>query len=323
MQSETSTLSFYRYHRLDDPAAFAVSLRTAWESLGVLGRTYVAGEGINAQVSIPSSNLSEFRDHLDTIEWLRGVRLNYAIESASRPFRKLKIKVREKIVADGISDPSFDPSDTGRHLDAKSFNELTDRPETVVVDMRNHYESEIGHFRGAITPDVDTFRESLPVVVDMLGQSSDAPIVMYCTGGIRCEKASAWLKHNGFQNVYQLDGGIIEYARTVEAEQLENRFVGKNFVFDERLGERITSDVIAHCHQCGASCDAHTNCKNPMCNLLFIQCENCAAEHAGCCSAACAEIAALPEEEQRKLRKGQDPGVRIYSKGRWGAGPTR
>ncbi|RMG72962.1 MAG: rhodanese-related sulfurtransferase [Bacteroidetes bacterium] len=311
------TLSFYRYHPIPDPEAFRVELVQAWEAMGVLGRVYVATEGINAQISVPQAHWADFGGWLDDTGWLKGVRLNLAVEQDDHSFVKLKVKVRPKIVADGLDDSTFDPSRGGQHLSAEAFNALADREDTVIVDMRNHYESEVGHFEGAITPDVDTFRESLPIVAEMLQAHRDKHIIMYCTGGIRCEKASAWFKHQGFEKVYQLDGGIIQYARDVQAQGLENKFRGKNFVFDERLGERISEEVIAHCHQCGAPCDTHTNCNNLMCNLLFIQCPDCAAKYEGCCGAECQEITHLPEEEQRALRKGQDQGIRIFSKGRW------
>ena len=202
-------------------------------------------------------------------------------------------------------------------MDAVRFNELTDQEDTVVVDMRNHYESEVGHFEGAITPDVDTFRDSLPIVEEILAPHRDKSIVMYCTGGIRCEKASAYFKHKGFEKVYQLEGGIIKYAQDIKDAGLPNKFRGKNFVFDERLGERISEEVIAHCHQCGAPCDDHVNCANSMCNLLFIQCESCAKKYGNCCSQECHDITQLPEGEQKEMRKGKDNGIRIFSKGRF------
>jgi UPF0176 protein len=139
---------------------------------------------------------------------------------------------------------------------------------------------------------------------------------MYCTGGIRCEKASAYFKHKGFENVYQLEGGIIEYARQIKAEGLESKFIGKNFVFDHRLGERITDDVVSQCHQCGAPCDVHTNCANEGCHLLFIQCENCAAQMQGCCSVECSDVINLPEDEQKTIRKGIMNGNKIFKKGK-------
>lgn len=300
---ERITLSFYRYAKIEDPKAFRDQLFMDWDPLGVMGRIYVASEGINGQLSLPKSNLEAFRATLDQYEFLRNTRLNFAIEDDGKSFFKLTIKVRGKIVADGLNDSSFDVTQRGKHLSAEEFNALTERPETIVVDMRNYYESEVGHFENAITPPVTTFREALPLVVDMLDDKKDQPIVMYCTGGIRCEKASAYLRHRGFKEVYQLDGGIIEYARQAEAKGLPNKFHGKNFVFDERLGERISCEVIAHCHQCGKPADTHVNCANDACHLLFIQCEACAEKYHGCCSQTCSDFTRLPAEEQKARRK--------------------
>ena len=250
----------------------------------MLGRIYVAKEGINAQISVPTSQLDHFKTQLFSFDFLNGVRLNVAVDDNGKSFFKLKILVRKKIVADGLNDDTFDVTNCGVHVNAKQFNQLAEDPNTIIVDMRNHYESEVGHFKNAICPDVDTFREELKLVEDLLDEQKDKNLLMYCTGGIRCEKASAWIKHIGFKNVFQLNGGIIKYAQEVKEQELENKFVGKNFVFDERLGERISNDIISVCHQCGNPCDTHTNCKNDGCHFLFIQCEECASEYAGCCS---------------------------------------
>ena len=294
-----TTLSFYRYTPIADPQAFRDALYEALSALDVLGRIYVAAEGINAQASVPTARLDALRAHLEATPGLADLRLNLAVEDDDASFFKLIVKVRPKIVADGLDDASFDPGDGGTHLDAAGFNALAAHPDAVLVDMRNHYESEVGHFEGAVTPAVDTFRESLPVVEELLDGKRDAPVLMYCTGGIRCEKASAWFKHRGFERVYQLDGGIINYARQVEAEGLENRFRGKNFVFDERLGEAITHEVISRCHQCGTPSDRHVNCANDQCHLLFLQCAACAKTYRDACSHTCADFAALPPEERR------------------------
>lgn len=311
------TISFYQYAKIGNPQVFRDTLFIKWESLDVLGRIYVANEGINAQLSVPADNFNAFKEHLDTISFLNGIRLNIAREQDNKSFLKLKVKVRNKIVADGLDDDSFDVTDIGVHLKAEKFNELIEDPDTVLIDMRNHYETEIGHFKNAITPDVDTFRESLPIIEDDLkDHKEDKNLVMYCTGGIRCEKASAYFKHKGFKKVYQLEGGIIEYARQIEVEGLENKFKGKNFVFDERRGERISDDVISHCHQCGESCDIHSNCANVACNLLFLQCESCKTTMKNCCSEQCKEINSLPYEEQKALRKGNPNSNKIFNKGR-------
>lgn len=311
------TLSFYTYAKINDPQQFRDDLFLAWNPLDALGRTYVAEEGINAQMSVPASNFEAFRDTLEQYDFMKGIRLNVAVEQDDLSFLKLTVKVRRKIVADGLDDDTFDVTYKGIHLKAKEFNELLEDPNTIVVDFRNHYESEIGHFVGAITPDVDTFRESLPIINDKLQEhKEDKNLLMYCTGGIRCEKASAYFKHHGFKNVYQLEGGIIEYTRQVKAEGLESKFIGKNFVFDHRLGERITDDIIAQCHQCGAPCDTHVNCANEACHLLFIQCDECAEKMHHCCSEPCLDIIQLPEDEQKQLRRGVQKGNLIFKKGK-------
>ncbi|MBT8301762.1 MAG: rhodanese-related sulfurtransferase [Maribacter sp.] len=314
---ERLTISFYQYAHLGNPVIFRNHLFIHWNDLDVLGRIYVANEGINAQLSVPAENFQAFKEHLDSITFLKDVRLNIAIEQDNKSFLKLKVKVRKKILADGLNDATFDVTNKGVHVNAEKFNALIEDPNTILVDMRNHYESEIGHFKNAITPDVDTFRDSLDIIEKDLDEfKEDKKLVMYCTGGIRCEKASAYYKHKGFKNVYQLEGGIIEYARQTKDQDLENKFIGKNFVFDHRRGERISADVIAQCHQCGKACDTHVNCANEACHLLFIQCRECAEKMTDCCSVECKEIHALPFVEQKRLRKGKTVSNKIFKKGR-------
>ncbi len=311
-----TTLSFYQYAKIDDPKVFRDELYKNLDALKVFGRIYVAHEGINAQLSVPQSNFELFKDYLYSISFLNNVRLNIAVDDDGKGFWVLKIKVRDKIVADGINDHAFDMSKKGNYVDAKKFNELTNDADTIVVDMRNHYEYEVGHFENAIEIPSDTFREQLPMAVDMLQDKKDKNIIMYCTGGIRCEKASAYMLHNGFKNVFHLEGGIINYANKVKEEELPNKFKGKNFVFDDRLGEKIGSEIISHCHQCGKPCDTHTNCKNDGCHLLFIQCEDCAKKYDGCCSEECQSIYNMPEDEQKELRKGKMNGMMVFNKSR-------
>jgi UPF0176 protein len=313
------TISFYQYAQIPNPQLFRDHLFQMWSSIDVVGRTYVAKEGINAQIAVPIQALDQFRDKLNEIDFLEGIRLNIAVDDseAEFPFLKLKIKVRDKILADGLSDESFDVTNKGIHLNAEEFNKLTNDPKTILIDFRNHYESEVGHFKNAILPDVDTFRESLPYIEqEYLKGNEDKNVVMYCTGGIRCEKASAWFKHRGFKNVHQLEGGIIKYANDCNKKGIENKFIGKNFVFDERRGERISDDVIAVCHQCGSPADTHTNCENTACHLLFIQCESCKSEMDNCCSKDCQKTIHLSVEEQKDLRKGKIVSNLIFKKGR-------
>ena len=281
-----TTISFYHYFKIDDPAAFRDTLYQNLEALNVFGRIYVAKEGINAQVSVPAGQLEAFKNYLYSIDALNEVRLNVAVDDDGKSFWVLKIKVRDKIVADGISDPSFDMQNRGQYINAEGFNKLTADPSTIVVDMRNHYEYEVGHFENAIEIPSDTFREQLPMAATMLSDAKDKAIIMYCTGGIRCEKASAYMLHQGFKNVYHLEGGIINYVAQAKDKHLPLKFHGKNFVFDNRLGERVTEEVIAKCHQCGGAADTHVNCANEGCHLLFIQCESCLPKKMGSVVAA-------------------------------------
>jgi len=311
-----TTISFYCYFKIDEPGVFRDILYKELSAIGVLGRIYLAEEGINAQVSVPTANIDSFRSYLYSIKPLEGLRLNIAVDDNGKSFFVLDVKVRKKIVADGIEDPSFDMQNKGRYVNAAEMNTLMNDPDTVVIDMRNHYEYEVGHFANAIEIPSDTFREQLPMAVDMMKADKDKNIIMYCTGGIRCEKASAYMLHQGFKNVFHLEGGIINYARQVKEKGMETKFIGKNFVFDDRLGERITEDIIAVCHQCGKPADTHTNCLNEGCHLLFIQCAECASQFEGCCSIECQDINHLPEEKRKELRKGIDKGQHIFNKSR-------
>ena len=309
-----TTISFYQYFSIQDPQAFRDELYRAFNAMKVFGRIYVATEGINAQVSVPTHLFEVFKDFLYSYKPLNGIRLNIAVNDNGKSFWVLKIKVREKIVADGIEDPSFSMENKGKYVNAQQMNELLKAPDTIVIDMRNHYEYEVGHFENAIEIPSDTFRDQLPMAAEMMKDKKDQNIIMYCTGGIRCEKASAYMLHQGFKNVFHLEGGVIHYANKIKEAGLESQFKGKNFVFDDRLGERITEDVVAKCHQCGKPADTHTNCKNDACHLLFIQCEECAKTFDGCCTTECKEVYHLPLEEQEALRKGVKKGMQVFNK---------
>ena len=311
-----TTISFYHYFPIADPKIFRDEMYKALEAIKVFGRIYVAHEGINAQLSVPQGNFENFKTYLYSIEPLNGIRLNIAVDNDGKSFWVLKIKVRDKIVADGIADKTFSMERKGKYVNAVQMNDLLKDNKTIVVDMRNHYEYEVGHFENALEVPSDTFREQLPMAVDMLKEEKQKNIIMYCTGGIRCEKASAYLLHNGFSNVFHLEGGIIHYANTAKEKGLENKFKGKNFVFDDRLGERISDEIISKCHQCGKPADTHTNCKNSACHLLFIQCDECSKKYDGCCSTECQQVYQLPEEMQKELRKGKENGIMVFNKSR-------
>ncbi len=307
------TVGFYKYFNIEAPLQFRENLYKKLNELKVYGRIYVALEGINAQTSVPQSNFESFKTFLYSIDTFKDVRLNIAVDDR-KSFWVLKIKVRNKVVADGISDSSFSMENKGKYVDAQQMNDMLQNNDTIVIDMRNHYEYEVGHFENAIEIPSDTFREQLPMAAEMMKDYKDKNLIMYCTGGIRCEKASAYMLYKGFKNVFHLEGGIINYVRDAKEKGIENKFIGKNFVFDNRLGERISDEVISKCHQCGKPADTHTNCKNNGCHLLFIQCDECAEKYEGCCSKECLETLHLPLERQKQIRKNMDNGRNIFNK---------
>lgn len=297
------TLSFYRYISIENPHQFRDHLYLKFTELGCNGRIYIANEGINAQMNVPEHHVNRLLILLESIPQLKSIPIKWAVEEKRYSFLKLIMKVRNKIVADGLNDEEFDITNVGNHLSPLEFHHLVEDPSVIVVDMRNHYESEIGHFKNAILPDVDTFRDEVKLVVNQLANQKDQKILLYCTGGVRCEKASAYMRHHGYSDVNQLHGGIIAYAEEIKKHGLESNFIGKNFVFDERMGEAISNHVIAKCHQCGTACDTYINCANNDCHLLFIQCESCASKFDHCCSENCQKINTLSIEERVGYKK--------------------
>jgi UPF0176 protein len=313
------TLSFYRYVSILKPYEFRDHLFRRWFALNCFGRVYVANEGINAQMSVPEHQLENFLAELDSGPQLMDVPVKYAIEDNGKSFFKLTIKVRHKIVADGLPDNEYDFSKVGKHLSAVEFHKAIDEPATLIIDMRNHYESEVGRFKKAWCPNADTFKDAIQLVLNEFSEQKDKKILLYCTGGIRCEKASSFLLHNGFSDVSQLYGGIIEYAQQIKKLDITSKFIGKNFVFDDRLGESVDGQIISHCHQCGEPADTHTNCANNDCHLLFIQCSKCASTYEGCCSSDCREINKLPIEVRKSYRsvnKQKYEGSKIFNRRR-------
>ena len=300
--------SFYKYVEIKTPQQFRDELYGKWRDLKILGRTYVAKEGINSQISIPEHNWNLF---IETINKAQLSNIEYKIGINNKTsFLKLIIKVKKQIVADGI-EKKFDTSNVGTRLSPIEFNDAIDDKNSIVIDVRNHYESEVGHFKNAIRPDVDTFKESLPVIKNILKGKENNKILLYCTGGIRCEKTSAYLKHHNYIDVNQLDGGIINYYHQIKKYGIKSKFKGKNFVFDNRLGERITDDIISVCHQCYQPSDTHTNCANQACHILFIQCKKCEKKMNGCCNENCLKISNLPISKQKQIAKITKPKKRL------------
>lgn len=298
------TISFYKYVKLTNVRELRDQLYILWSGLDVLGRIYVAEEGINAQLSVPKHKVNAFRMIVDMIPEFKDVPFKLALEEPEVSFWKLTIKVRDHILAHGIDGLDMTRAEVGPHLSAEEYNKAIENG-AIVVDMRNGYESEIGHFEGAITPEVNTFREELPKVLEQLKGKEDEKILLYCTGGIRCEPTSAWLKQQGFKDVNQLQGGIIQYAQDVKKKKIDSKYKGKNFVFDGRTAEAVTDDVMGTCHNCGTAANTHVDCPNEVCHVLFIQCTECQAKMNKCCSDDCVKIMQMPEEDRKAYRKGK------------------
>ena len=299
-----TTCSFYKYVTIIDPLIFRDKIYEEFDNIDILGRVYIAEEGINAQISVPDKNWGLFLKLISNIKLLQGADIKTAINDGIS-FYKLIVKVKKEIVAYNIPKNKFSMDVVGEHLNTKQFNEAMENTNTTVIDMRNIYESEVGRFISAEIPQVEKSKDLLPEVRRMLKGREHHQVLLYCTGGIRCEKASSFLINEGIKNVKQLQGGIIQYAHDIKKEGLESKFVGKNFVFDARLGERVTEDIISTCHLCGERSDSHKDCKNDACHILFIQCSKCDEELNGCCSIECKKIASLPIDEQIKYRKNQ------------------
>ena len=295
------TCSFYKYFKIDDPFILRDEIYSEFDSLNILGRIYLAYEGINAQLSVPEKNWEIF---LTIIKTYVDAPIKTAVKDGLS-FLKLIVKVKKEIVAYAIPKNKYNMDVVGKHLNTEDFNKAVAQDNTTVIDMRNIYESEVGRFHNAEIPQSDKSKDLLPEVRRMLKGKEDHQVLLYCTGGIRCEKASSYLIKEGIKNVKQLQGGIIQYAHDIKSKNIKSEFIGKNFVFDARLGERITNDIISSCHLCNEPSDNHKDCKNDACHILFIQCEKCDSDLNGCCSIKCKEIESLPLREQKEIRKSQ------------------
>ena len=298
------TVSFYKYLRLNNLDQLRDKIYKSWDSLNILGRVYISKEGINAQISIPENNLNFFKDQLESQFNFRNLIFKIAIEEGIS-FYKLVVKIKNEIVAYNVSGKEYNMNNVGKHLDYREFNQSIDEG-AVVLDMRNYYEGEIGKFENAIIPDIERSQELLPEVKKLLDNHKDDKILLYCTGGIRCEKASSYLIYHGFSDVNQLNGGIIKYAHDIKRNNVKSKFIGKNFVFDDRMSEPVTQDVIGECHICSKSSDLHTNCANKHCHILFIQCDECKEKFQNCCSKHCSDFILLPKEKRREMFKSGD-----------------
>ena len=296
------TCSFYSYTQIENVDKLRDEIYTFLDSFKIFGRVYIAFEGINAQLSVPEDRWDDFKKEIKQFDILLSIPIKKAILDGVS-FYKLIVKIKKEIVAYGIPEKAYDMDNVGQYLNAQEFNLAMEDDTSIVMDMRNFYETEVGKFENAEIPLVEKSKDLLPEVRKMLVGREKSQVLLYCTGGIRCEKASAFLIKNGIKNVKQLQGGIIQYAHEIKRKDIKSKFIGKNFVFDARLGERVTDDIISTCHLCGEVSDNHKDCNNDACHILFIQCSECDKNLNGCCSEECKEIKSLPLDKQKELRK--------------------
>lgn len=283
-----NTLLYYCYSTIADGEQFAADHLKFCKSLGLTGRIIVADEGLNGTVSgsVEACKTYMYTIHADE----RFAKTEFKIDEVDTPsFVKMHVRYKSEIVHSGLRDPNvIDPKQkTGIHLEPQEFLAMKDRDDVVVLDVRSNYEHSLGKFKNAVTLDIDNFRD-FPDMINHLAQYKDKKILTYCTGGIKCEKASALLLHEGFPEVYQLHGGIIKYGKEAGGEDFE----GKCYVFDNRLSVDVNSVnpvVISTCFNCGKTTPKMINCANPECNEHFTQCDECGTAMDGCCSDACKE----------------------------------
>jgi len=290
---------YYHFVDVEDPEALAASQRILCQSLGLLGRIVIASEGINGTLSGTSEAIAQYRAAMHTDR--RFAEMPFKLEqSMAHKFRRLSVRVKEEIVVMRSPVPLNPSQTTGEHLSPRDFLRELRHGEALIIDGRNDYEFDLGHFEGALRPDVRYFREFPEWLDKHLPEDRTARILTYCTGGIRCEKLTSFLIEKGYENVAQLNGGIIHYAQDPSTQG--QGFVGKCYVFDQRMAVTVNpvdSRIVGRCHHCAAPCDRHRNCAYDPCHLQYLCCESCEVEHRGFCSPACAACASRAEQGAR------------------------
>jgi len=280
------TLLYYCYSPIQNAEQFAVDHLAFCQSLNLVGRIIVADEGLNGTVSGTAASCRAYMDHIYADG--RFNHTEFKIDEVEEPsFIKMHCRYKEEIVHSGLRDPKvIDPNrQTGKHLEPKDFLAMKDQEDVVILDVRSNYEHNVGRFKNAVTLDIENFRE-FPEKIKELEQYKGKKILTYCTGGIKCEKASALLLKEGFEDVYQLHGGIIKYGKEAGGED----FDGKCYVFDNRITvdvNAVNPVVVSTCKNCGCTTPKMINCASPSCNEHFTQCDACGEELEGCCSTIC------------------------------------
>jgi UPF0176 protein len=278
-------LLYYCYTAIEDPEQFRDQHHALCLELGLLGRIIIAQEGINGTVSGLKEHTDQYMHALKNDA--RFAHIDFKVdEHDGHAFQKLYVRVKSEIVHSSLS--HLHPSNfTGQHLSPQEFKAMKDRDDVVVLDVRSDYEHELGRFKNAVTLDIENFRD-FPAKIKELEQYKGKKILTYCTGGIKCEKASAYLLEQGFEDVYQLHGGIIKYGKEAGGEDFE----GKCYVFDGRVAvdvNQVNPKVISRCYVCDTASDRMVNCANPSCNIHVPICENCGTQLEGACSTTCQE----------------------------------
>ncbi|MEK3984130.1 rhodanese-related sulfurtransferase [Paenibacillus sp. FSL K6-3166] len=290
-QSEYAILLYYKFVKVPDAEQFAQEHLAYCKELDVKGRILISDEGINGTLSGTIAQTEQYMKDLRANPMFSDIVFKID-EADGHAFKKIFVRYKKELVTFRVED-ELDPNViTGEHLAPKDFYEMMQRDDVVILDGRTGYEFDLGHFRGSIRPEVDSFKEFPDWIRENMSELKDKPILTYCTGGIRCEKLSGFMMKEGFQQVYQLDGGIVTYGKDPEVQgQL---FDGKCYVFDERISVQInhTDDdiVVGRCHHCGQPADKFINCANDACHLQHICCEDCENEHSGHCSDECEAI---------------------------------
>lgn len=289
--ADYQVLLYYRYVHIADPGSYAEAHRELCERLGLFGRILIGGEGINGTVSGEYAATNEYIASMHADPLMED--MSFKIDPADRHmFKKLSIKVREEIVSLNLPDEAdIDPNQTtGKRLSPTEFRERMREQDAIILDGRNNYESDLGRFKGAICPDLDNFRDFPQWIRENLGDAKDRPILTYCTGGIRCEKLSGFLVQEGFNDVAQLEGGIVTYGKDEEARGED--FEGQCYVFDERIAvpvNGVNPEVVARCRECGEPSERYVNCAWQPCNLRIFVCAECEAQRGRFCADGCRE----------------------------------
>jgi len=282
------TISFYKYFNIKDPKKIKDSIYYHFFQWNVFGRIYVSKEGINAQLSVPYRKFNTVKRFIYKLSSkLLNIYINLALDNKRMSFWMLKVKIRKKIVEDGMYFFNTMQYSADTYLSASQVNKLINNDNVTFVDVRNNYEYAVGHFKNSIRIPGETFKEQIYNSVPFLSSIKDKTIVLYCTGGIRCEKTAFWLKTNGFKKIYQILGGILRYVKDARRKHISINFIGSNFVFDERMTEMVSKHIISYCYNCNSLNNNYKNCKNNSCHRLFIQCHNCEKLLSSCCSISC------------------------------------